>query len=150
MWYCLSQLVPISTDVVSSNPAHGRRGVFDTTSCETVCLWLAAGRWFSWGAQVSHHHDITEILLKVNWWHPLKIGDVVIKRKKHRYVLYVLRFTASQFDYPLVTSNFSYAWQKHQVSSFEVLRDYVVKQFVCDLRQVGGFRGVRRFPTIMI
>jgi hypothetical protein len=35
-----------------------------------VCLWLAAGRWFSQGTPVSStnetdRHDITEILLKV-------------------------------------------------------------------------------------
>ena len=40
------------------------------TSCDKVCLWLAAGRLFSPGTLVSStnktdHHDITEILLKV-------------------------------------------------------------------------------------
>jgi hypothetical protein len=38
--------------------------------CHKVCQWLAAGRWFSSGTQVSYtnkidRHDITEILLKV-------------------------------------------------------------------------------------
>ena len=47
-----------------------RRGVLDTTLCDKVCQWLAAGRWFSTGTPVSStneidHHDITEILLKV-------------------------------------------------------------------------------------
>ena len=47
-----------------------RRGVLDTTLCDKVCQWLAAGRWFSLGTLVSSTnktdcHDITEILLKV-------------------------------------------------------------------------------------
>jgi hypothetical protein len=46
------------------------RCVVDTTLCDKVCQWLAAGRWFSPGTLVSStckidHHDITEILLKV-------------------------------------------------------------------------------------
>jgi hypothetical protein len=40
-----------------------------TTLCDKVCLWLAAGRWFSPGPPVSSNktdrHDITAILLKV-------------------------------------------------------------------------------------
>ena len=47
-----------------------RRGVLDTTLCDKVCQWLAAGRWFSPGTQVSSTnktdcHNLTEILLKV-------------------------------------------------------------------------------------
>ena len=47
-----------------------RRGVLDTTLCDKICQWLAAGRWFSSGTLVSStnktdYHDITEILLKV-------------------------------------------------------------------------------------
>ena len=30
-----------------------RRGVIDTTLCDKVCQWLATGRWFSPGTQVS-------------------------------------------------------------------------------------------------
>jgi hypothetical protein len=46
------------------------RGVLDTTLCDKVCQWLAAGRWFSPRTPVSStnktdRHDITEILLKV-------------------------------------------------------------------------------------
>jgi hypothetical protein len=45
------------------------RGVLDTTLCNKVCQWLAAGRWFSLGTSVSSTnktdcHEITEILLK--------------------------------------------------------------------------------------
>jgi hypothetical protein len=46
------------------------RGVLDTTLCEKVCQWIAAGQLFSPGTRVSSTnktdcHDITEILLKV-------------------------------------------------------------------------------------
>jgi hypothetical protein len=49
-----------------------RRGVLDTALCDKVCQWLAAGQWFSPGSLVSFtnktdHHDITEILLKVEF-----------------------------------------------------------------------------------
>jgi hypothetical protein len=59
------QSVSITTKIVSS-----RRGVLDTTLCDKVCQWLAAGRWFSLDTPIfstnkSDHHDITEILLKV-------------------------------------------------------------------------------------
>ena len=47
-----------------------RLGVLDTTLCDKVCQWLAAGQWFSPGTPVSStnktdRHDIKEILLKV-------------------------------------------------------------------------------------
>jgi hypothetical protein len=50
---------------------HSWRGVLDTTLCDKVCQWLAAGRWFSPGTPVSStnktdRHDTTEILLKVD------------------------------------------------------------------------------------
>ena len=46
------------------------QGVLDTTLCDKVCQWLAAGLWFSPYSLVSSTnktdcHDITEILLKV-------------------------------------------------------------------------------------
>ena len=42
----------------------------NTTLCDKVCLWLAAGQFFSSGILISFtnkadRHDITEILLKV-------------------------------------------------------------------------------------
>ena len=60
------QLVPITTDVVSSNLDQGE--VY--TLCDKVCQWLATGRWFSPGPPVSStnktdRHDIAEKLLKV-------------------------------------------------------------------------------------
>jgi len=46
-----------------------RRCVLDTTLCDNVCQWLAAGRWFSSGTPIppnkTDRHDITEILLEV-------------------------------------------------------------------------------------
>ena len=64
------QIVPITTKVVSSNPTPGD-GELDTTLCDKVCQWLAAGCWFSPGTSVSStnktdHHNIAEILLKVS------------------------------------------------------------------------------------
>ena len=64
------QSVPITTNVVSSNTVRLRQGLFDTTLCEKVCHWIAAGRWFSPCTQVSptnktDSHGITEILWKV-------------------------------------------------------------------------------------
>ena len=46
-----------------------RRGVLNTTLCDQVYQWLAAGRWFSPGTRVSstnktYLHHIAEILLK--------------------------------------------------------------------------------------
>jgi hypothetical protein len=44
--------------------------VFDTTLCDTVCQWLATGRWFSLGTPIistckTDSHDIAEKILKV-------------------------------------------------------------------------------------
>jgi hypothetical protein len=46
------------------------QGALDTSLCDKVCQWFAAGRWFSPYSPVSStsktdHHDITEILLNV-------------------------------------------------------------------------------------
>ena len=58
------QSVSITTKVVSSSHTLG---VLDTTLCDQVCKWLAAGQWFSPGTSTnnSESHYITEILLKV-------------------------------------------------------------------------------------
>ena len=55
------QSVFITTEVVSSNPAHA--SVLDATLCDKVCQLLTAGRWFSSGPLVSStnktdRHDI--------------------------------------------------------------------------------------------
>ena len=54
--------------------------VLDTTLCDKVCKWLAAGRWFSPGTRISStnkidRQDITEILLKV----ALNIKTITLK-----------------------------------------------------------------------
>ena len=58
----------ITTNVVSSNPTHGK--VYSIQHYVIVCQWLATGQWFSLGALVSSTnktdcHDITDLLLKV-------------------------------------------------------------------------------------
>ena len=64
------QSVSITTNVMSSNPAHGE--VYSTQHyvIKFVMEWLATGRWFSAGTPVSStnktdRHHITEIVLKV-------------------------------------------------------------------------------------
>ena len=62
------QLVYITINVVSSNPAHARYTRYNI--CDKGCQWLAAGRWFSLGTPVSStnktdRHDIVEISLNV-------------------------------------------------------------------------------------
>jgi hypothetical protein len=47
-----------------------RRGALDTTLCDKICQWFAAGGWFSPGTPISStnktdRHDLTLILLKV-------------------------------------------------------------------------------------
>jgi len=73
MWYCkwtLSgrssrQCIRSSLSVTVLNILiYNRRGVFDTTLCDIVCQWFAAGRWFSPGTPISStnktdRHDIT-------------------------------------------------------------------------------------------
>ena len=70
-----------------------RRCVLDTTLCNKVCQWLAAGRLFSPGPPVSStnktdRHDIAEILLKValNAIPPPSHmgGDIIIKWIKRK------------------------------------------------------------------
>jgi hypothetical protein len=58
---------------VNSNPGSWR-DVLDTTLCDKVCQWLATGRCCFPGNPVSstnktNRHHITEILLKVAFWH---------------------------------------------------------------------------------
>ena len=76
-----------------------RQGVLNTTLCDKVCQWLAAGRWFSLGTLVSStnktdRHDIAEILLKVGlntitlthtfnvpWWYLKNVYDFLSTRQ---------------------------------------------------------------------
>ena len=72
-WYIYKHLV---TNIQRLSPLRLwvqfllKRDVLDTTLCDKVCQWLAAGQWFSLGTPDSFtnktgHHDITAILLKV-------------------------------------------------------------------------------------
>ena len=79
MWYrqdvlCLYQITTSTISTYHHNSSEFVsclwHGVLDTTLCNKVCQWLAAGRWFSPDTPVSStnktdHQDITEILLKV-------------------------------------------------------------------------------------
>jgi hypothetical protein len=61
-YQCLSPLTWVRTPL--------NRGVLNTTLCDKVCQWLAAGQWFSTGTLVfstnkTDRHDIAEILLIV-------------------------------------------------------------------------------------
>jgi len=71
------QLVPITTKVVSLNPAQA--GALDTL-CDQVCQLLAAGQWFSPGSLVSSTdkadpYDITDPYDKAD---PYDITEVVL------------------------------------------------------------------------
>jgi hypothetical protein len=62
-----------------------RRGVLDTKLCDTVCQWLATGRWFSpdtpvSSTNISDRHDITEILFKVTLI-AISLTLVLLKKK---------------------------------------------------------------------
>ena len=64
------QSVPITTKVVSSNPAHIEMYSLQHYVIQFVSDLQQAGRWFSLGTLISSTnktdcHDITEILLKV-------------------------------------------------------------------------------------
>ena len=64
-YLCNQFLSPLKLWVRNS----ARQGVLDTTLCDKVCHWLAAGRWFSPGTPVSsidktECHDITNYCWK--------------------------------------------------------------------------------------
>ena len=68
VWWLAFQLpvrsVPITTNVVSSNPL--RLGVLDITLCDKVCQCLATGRWFSSGPPVSSTNKIDRHVINLN------------------------------------------------------------------------------------
>ena len=64
------KLVRITAHLITEFRTLKKNVVLDTTLCDKVCQWLAAGLWFCPGTTVTSinktdHHDITEILLKV-------------------------------------------------------------------------------------
>ena len=73
--------VPITTNVVSSNRAHGE--VYSI--CDKVCQWLMAGRWFDTATLVSFTNktvrpEITEILSKVALTHNTVTVSILTSR----------------------------------------------------------------------
>jgi hypothetical protein len=79
----------------------------DTTLCDKVCQWLAAGRWFSPGTPVSSTnktdcHDMTELLLK-NKCLDQSVSTLIFTAFQHiilssRYFNYVLSAHFTPFN----------------------------------------------------
>jgi hypothetical protein len=81
----------ITTNVVSSNPAQAR--CTDTTLCNKVCQWLAAGQWFSlvsssnktdWNiveSGIKHHYPNTN-----NQFHDTNLSIIVFLQNFQRGV----------------------------------------------------------------
>jgi hypothetical protein len=127
-----------------------RRGVLDTTLCDTVCQWLTTGRWFSPGTPVSSTnttdcHDIAEILLKVALNNINHNPNYTSVERSTAIVYTVLRR-------PFITEvGFFYFLYIHFVvisSSFIFFLNSLIYVYcqtnnklseVSDLRQVGGF-----------
>jgi hypothetical protein len=114
------QSVPITTNVVGSNPVHG-----DTTLCDIVCQWLATDRWFSPGTSVSSTNKkkdkqrFTEHNIK-HAYTSLVLRDVVIfeKNKKQTNIT-----TSEQFQ------NLTDKWWKQEKSH---IYDCSVSSYICD------------------
>jgi hypothetical protein len=101
-----------------------RRGVLDTTLCDQVCQWLAAGRWFSPDIPVSStnktdRHDITEILLKV--------ALNTINQAKPNYMLGVSTLSVFGFFYQILAPEFIPSF----FSGVRVTRSFVL--YVCSV-----------------
>ena len=80
------QSVPITTKCCEAWILAHDTVVLDTTLCDKVYQWLAAGLWFSPGTPVSSTnktdpHDITEILLKVVIKHHKSKPNPLIKKR---------------------------------------------------------------------
>jgi hypothetical protein len=75
------------------------RGVLDRKVCDKVCLWLAAGRWFSpvSSTNKTDRHDITEISLKVALNTITKPSMASVNRLNHRYIRFVNTFEITAF-----------------------------------------------------
>jgi hypothetical protein len=77
-------------------------GVLDTTLCDTICQWLATGRWFFPGTPVSSTNK-TDHHARYNW----NIVESVVKHHKPNQILisfeldktlYCMFWTEVQFD----------------------------------------------------
>jgi hypothetical protein len=82
-----------------------RRGVLETTLCDTVCQWLATGWWFSPGTPVSStnktdSHDIAEILFKVALNTITHYKQIIIaQNKKTRYNIVLINWKISKIKF---------------------------------------------------
>jgi hypothetical protein len=91
-----------------------RWGVFDTTLCDKVCQWLAAGRWFSPGTAVSSinktdRHDITEI----SNYHTITMTDWILIKFIHKLYMWTLTGVTKTRDesFPLHCLFVQYIWK---------------------------------------
>ena len=127
--------MPITTKVVSS-----WRGVFDTTLCDKVCRWLAAGRlcspFFDWSHLSLDIHPNEVYLLDMDQISK-KIEGLSWSRS---YGSWIYNYQGNQCLSPLIFGSSS---PTHgEVYS---IQHYVIK-FVSDLLQVGGFLWLFWFP----
>jgi hypothetical protein len=77
-------------------------GVFDTSLCDQVCQWLAAGRWFSPGTLVfstnkTDRHIIIEILLKVAF------NTIIPLPSYSAYAIFILFFVEVNISIPILS-----------------------------------------------
>jgi hypothetical protein len=103
--------VPITTDVVNSNPAQG--DVLDTALCDKICQWLcgrsvAFSGSYRFPTNTADRHDITEILLKVESYKFTIRTQSNEKRKNashERYEKYTKRTHDTRTNYPNTQAN---------------------------------------------
>ena len=89
------------------------RCILNTTLCDKVCQWLAAGQWFSPGTPVSStnktdHHDITEILLKVVWNTIKPTNRNTLNEINYDYVIVILVYL-NTLNFPLILESLSHS-----------------------------------------
>jgi hypothetical protein len=125
----------ITTNVVSSIPL--RRGVLDTTLCDTVCQWLAAGRWFSPSPPVSStnktdRHDIIEISLKV------ELNTITLTYQfKRKYCTIRKYITNLQYTFQVIV----FTW-KQVIIGYHCFGTY----FLLLLAKLGDYTGLTWHP----
>jgi hypothetical protein len=94
--------------------SHSWQGVLVATLCDKVCQWLGAGQWFSLvnpgfsSTNETDHHDITEILLKVelNTNNPTKSYN---NQNCFMYAFYECQIEVDSLETPTVTVKYRIA-----------------------------------------
>jgi hypothetical protein len=126
-----------------------RRGVLDTTLYDQVCQLVAVCQWSSPGTQGSSNnktylHYVTEILfisiVAIQRCHVF-LSRGVFATCIHRNVLSVIHKNIDD----IMFCNDRKKRSKRVHGEMYSIQNYVIK-FVSDLRQVGGFPRVPRFP----